>query len=144
MFRTMLLSKHCGIIITCFVGDLLVVSFSTRSFRSQLLFCDVIKVWYRLGLHAFTHYLSTNCLCLQENATINFCPLKVRSRAMGKIMPSDIYHFYPLVLNLLSRNLTVNRLSVTDDWNMEKMDGHLKRNVKKFDIKECLTFSSTD
>ena len=27
MFRTMLLSKHCGIIITCFVGDLLVVSF---------------------------------------------------------------------------------------------------------------------
>lgn len=85
------------------------------------------------------HYLSTNCLYLQENATINFCPLKVRSRAMGKIMPSDIYHFYPLVLNLLSRNLTVNRLSVTDDWNMEKMDGHLKRNVKKYDIQECLT-----
>lgn len=96
----MLLSKHCGIIITCFVGDLLVVSFSTRLFRNQLLFCDVIKVWCRLWLHAFTHYLSTNCLCLQENATINFCPLKVRSRAMGKIMPSDIYHFYPLVLVL--------------------------------------------
>ena len=144
MFRTMFLSKHCGIIITCFVGDLLVVSFSTRSFRNQLLFCDVIKVWCRLGLHAFTHYLSTNCLCLQENATINFCPLKVRSRAMGKIMPSDIYHFYPLVLNLLSRNLTVNCLSVTDDWNMEKMDGHLKRSVKKYDIQECLTFSSAD
>lgn len=140
----MLLSKHCGIIITCFVGYLLVVSFSTRSFRNQLLFCDVIKVWCRLGLHAFTHYLSTNCLCLQENATINFCPLKVRSRAMGKIMPSDIYHFYPLVLNLLWRNLTVNRLSFTDDWNMEKMDGHLKRSVKKYDIQECLTFSSTD
>ena len=63
---------------------------------------------------------------------------------MGKIMPSDIYHFYPLVLNLLSRNLTVNCLSVTDDWNMEKMDGHLKRSVKKYDIQECLTFSSTD
>lgn len=140
----MLLSKNCGIIIACFVGDLLVVSFSTRLFRNQLLFCDAIKVWCRLWLHAFTHYLSANCLCLQENATINFCPLKVRSRAMGKIMPSDIYHFYPLVLNLLSRNLTVNRLSVTDDWNMEKMDGYLKRNVKKYDIQECLTFSSTD
>jgi len=86
------------------------------------------------------HIICQLTVCLQENATINFCPLKVRSRAIGKIMPSDIYHFYPLVLNLLSRNLTVNRLSVTDDWNMEKMDGHLKTNVKKYDIQECLTF----
>ena len=34
----------------------------------------------------------------------------------------------------------MNRLSVTDDWNVEKMDGHLKRNVKKYDIQQCLDF----
>lgn len=59
---------------------------------------------------------------------------------MGKIIPSDICHFSSLVLNLRRRNLTVNCLSVTDDWKIDKMDGHLKRNVKNCDIQDCLTF----